>query len=174
VPGGNWQLLTGNQTFVAGTNGFVRLGNLTGETNKIVISDAVMFAYTSGQDLPVNGNVPGWWLNLYFGTTNVNSATPAANGYSLLSDYILGISPNDPNTGLNFSFSPVSGGFQALFSPWMNGRIYQLQSAASLTSPVWTNVPNLPVTQTNGQGYIAVTNLSGAQTFYRLSVQLAP
>ncbi len=118
LPGGDWQLLFGNQTFAAGSNGFVRLGNSTGETGKIVISDAVMFAYTPGQDLPVNGNPPAWWLQTYFGTTNVNSAAPGANGLSLLSDYILGISPTDLRHRVESELPPdgqrISGAVHAL------------------------------------------------------------
>ena len=41
LPGGNWQLLTAGQYFAAGTNAFVRIGNGTGESNKVVIADAV-------------------------------------------------------------------------------------------------------------------------------------
>ncbi|HZV36947.1 MAG TPA: hypothetical protein VFB72_20390, partial [Verrucomicrobiae bacterium] len=178
VNGGNWHLLIANQTYAAGTNGFVQLGNYTGESNKIVISDAVKWVYTPGQDVPVNGNVPGWWANFYFGTTNINSSQLAANGYSILNDYILGISPNDPNTHLNFSIHPNPGaGFNAVFSPYMGGRIYQLQSATSLLNPIWQTVTNLPVTQdTNGNGVITCTNVSSSAgaSFYRLSVQLSP
>lgn len=176
INGGNWHLLASNETFAAGTSGFVRLGNYTGESNKIVISDAVKWVYTPGQDLPVNGNVPGWWANFYYGTNNINPSQLAANGYSIIDDYILGISPTDPNARLNFGTRPnARNGFQAIFSPYMGGRNYQLQSATNLLNPAWQTIANLPLTQdTNGNGIITCTNVnanSGA-TFYRLSVQL--
>jgi sugar lactone lactonase YvrE len=172
LPGGGWQLLAGDKPFAAGTTGFVRLGNSATDSNKVVIADAVMFVYTAGQDLPVNGNVPAWWLNLYFGTNAVSSSAIAANGYTLLSDYILGLSPIDPNSVLNFNVNPIHNGFKAVFSPFMGDRTYQLQVATNLANPAWTTVSNTTAIQTNGQGLIMVTNIVGTPVFYRLSVSL--
>ena len=176
VPGGSWQLLAGNVPLVAGTNAYVRLGNGTGESNKVVIADAVLWSYSPAQDLPVNGNVPDWWSTFYFGPGAVDSSSPGANGYSLLNDYILGISPLDPNTFLNFNIHAAAQGFQVVFSPYQGGRAYQLQGTTNLANPVWTNIANLPVTPVgNGQATINYTNTpGGAPTFYRLSVQLTP
>ena len=176
VPGGSWQLLAGNVPLVAGTNAYVRLGNGTGESNKVVIADAVRWNYSPAQDFPVNGNVPAWWSTFYFGPGPVDSSSPGANGYSLLNDYILGISPTDPNIFLNFNIRAAAQGFQVVFSPWQGSRTYQLQATTNLVNPVWINLANLPVTPIgNGQGVINYTNtLSGVPTFYRLSVQLTP
>ncbi|HWF19290.1 MAG TPA: hypothetical protein VG754_08480 [Verrucomicrobiae bacterium] len=175
VNGGRWQLVTRNQTFAAGASGFVRLGNYTGESNKIVISDAVKWSYTAGQDIPVNGNVPAWWANFYFGTNNIDSSQSAANGYSILDDYLLGIAPNDPNAHLNFTMRPVAGGVQAIFSPYLGGHSYQLQSTTNFSNPNWQTLANLPVTQdTNGNGVITASVTNSTSSFYRLSVQLLP
>jgi len=136
----------------------------------------VRWTYSTGQDEPANGSVPAWWNMFYFASPSVNDALPGANGYSLLNDYILGISPLDSNTLLRFNIKPMPKGFQAVFSPWYaGGRNYQLQGATNLSNPVWTNIPNLPVTtNASGQGVIAVTNSAARQSFYRLSVQLTP
>ncbi len=175
LPGGQWQLLTAGQFFAVGTNGFVRIGNGTGETNKIVIADAVQWVYSAGQESSSNGTVPAWWANYYFGTNFVNGAASGANGYSLFANYVLGTSPLDSTSTLNFGILPLKPGLSAAFSPWQGGNIYGLQGAANLANPVWTNVPNVTVVQsTNGDGIITVTNTSGVQTFYRLSVQTAP
>ncbi len=175
LPGGSWQLLAARQYFATGTNSFVRIGNGTGETGKVVIADAVEWVYSAGQDAPVNGTVPGWWANYYFGTNSVNGSALGANGYSLLANYVLGTSPIDPASTLIFTISPLKHGIQVTFSPWQSGNIYGLQSATSLLNPVWTNIPNLTVAQnTNGDGVITVTNTSGTRAFYRLSVQTAP
>ncbi len=172
VPGGNWQLLTADQYFPAGTNGFVRIGNGTGETGKVVIADAAQWVYSAGQDAPTNGTVPAWWANFYFATNTVNGSALGSNGYSFFANYVIGTSPVDPTSTLNFSISPLKHGIQATFSPWQGGNTYGLQSTTSLIHPAWTNVPNLTVTQdTNGDGVIVYTNTSGAQAFYRLSVQ---
>ncbi|HZV34175.1 MAG TPA: N-acetylmuramoyl-L-alanine amidase [Verrucomicrobiae bacterium] len=170
---GKWMLLASNVNMLAGTNGFVRLGNYTGESNKIVISDAVQWVYTPGQDQPVNGSVPAWWANYYFGTNAVDGSTIAANGYTVLNDYILGIAPDDPDTTLDFSLYQFNNGFQAMFYPWEGGRTYQLQSTTNPAHPVWQALTNLPVTtDDSGDGLITSTNAPLVPTFYRLSVQL--
>ena len=173
--GGSWQPLVSAQNFAAGTNGFVRLGNGSGETNRIVIADAVDFAYTRGQDSPANGTVPSWWTSFYFGTNTVNPSSPGSNGYSLFANYIIGTSPTNAASKLSFSVSPANAAFQAVFSPWQYGRNYQLQSATNLSAPLWTNLPNLtPAPTTNGQGVIVFTNTANSPAYYRLAISLSP
>ncbi len=175
LPGGNWQLLTASQYFAAGTNGFVRIGNGSGETNAVVVADAVEWVYSAGQDSAVNGTIPSWWAEYFWGTNTVNGSALGSNGYSLLADYVIGLSPTNPGSRLSFGFASLHPGYQALFSPWQGGRIYGLQSATTLRNPTWTTVSNLTVSEnTNGQGVIVNTNAGGAQKFFRLSVQLSP
>lgn len=50
--GGVWLLLAEGRRFASGTNGFVQLSSNTGETNKVVIADAVAFVYSARQDAP--------------------------------------------------------------------------------------------------------------------------
>jgi hypothetical protein len=173
--GGSWQLLVAGQNFAAGTNGYVRLGNGTGEANRVVIADAVRLVYTRGQDVVTNGTVPGWWASFYFGS-NVNAALdPDGDGYSTYAEYVLSTSPADPTSHFSLTGAPTGGGFQLLFSPWSDGRIYQLQTSASLTNPSWTTIPGLTVTTTtNGQGIINYTNGAAANAYYRLSAAMAP
>jgi polygalacturonase len=174
VPGGQWQLITSRQLFAQGSSAYVQLGNITGETNKIVIADAVRWIYSPGQDLPVNGVVPSWWTSFYFNGVNVNSSAPGANGRSLLANYVLGLSPLDPKATLSFGIQRAGQSAQAVFTPCLNGRLYQLQSTTELANPVWTNVPNTTVVITNGQGLVNITNNANGPLFYRLSVQMTP
>jgi chitodextrinase len=46
--GGQWVLIQSSKHFAAGTSGYVRLGNGTGATGKIVVADAVRFLQVSG------------------------------------------------------------------------------------------------------------------------------
>lgn len=46
--GGQWVLIQSSKHFLAGTTGYVRLGNGTGATGKIVVADAVRFLQVSG------------------------------------------------------------------------------------------------------------------------------
>lgn len=153
----------------------MRIGNGTGETNKVVIADAVQWIYSSGQDVPVNGSVPVWWSSFYFGATIISGSSVGSNGYSLFTNYVLGLAPTDAGARLSFSITRFNSGFQATFAPCEGGRIYGLQSATNLVNPMWTTVSNLTVSQnTNGQGVIMINNASVAQTFYRLAIQLSP
>lgn len=43
--GGTWNLLVAAKPFVAGTSGYVKVGNGTGEASKVVMADAVAFVY---------------------------------------------------------------------------------------------------------------------------------
>jgi len=43
--GGQWVLIAGARPFLTGTAGYVKLGNGTSETSKVVIADAVRFVY---------------------------------------------------------------------------------------------------------------------------------
>ena len=176
VPGGNWHLVAASEPLDPGTNAYVRLANnSSGETNKIVIADAVRWVYSPAQDAPANGSLPVWWSEYYFSTDILNSSDLGANGYSLLANYTLGLSPVDPLAQLSFNLHPVKGGFQARFAPFQNGCSYQLQMATNLASPVWMGLTNLPLSVTNGQGTIAYTNaVSNGPSYFRLSVLLGP
>lgn len=48
VTGGQWVLIQSSKHFATGTAGYVRLGNGTGATGKIVVADAVRFLQVSG------------------------------------------------------------------------------------------------------------------------------
>src|SRR5262249_14766430 len=103
--GGGWQLAAAGKTFAAGMNGYVRLGNGTGQGGRGVIAGAVRLFYWSGQDPAVNGTVPGWWAIFYLGT-NVNaSLDPDGDGSSPSAEYVLGPSPADPTS--HFAVSAI-------------------------------------------------------------------
>jgi hypothetical protein len=105
----------------------------------------------------------------------VNSSALGSNGYTLLDDYVMGLSPVDASAMLSLGLASVSNGVQAVFSPWEGGRNYGLQGAGTVNNPGWTNIPNLSAYQnSNGAGVIAVTNLPVPQQYYRLSIQMTP
>lgn len=174
--GGNWFALATNIYFAVGTGGNVTIYNNTGETNKYVVANAMMWLYNTNQDY-VAGAVPGWWADFYFPT---NPA--AASAY--YSDYITGTDPYDPTTDLNFWVTfPATNTVVANFSPYQAGRLYQLQISTNLSSP-WLTLSNLaPAIQTNvltnggivfsnGTGYGAFTTNFSNTMFFRLSVGL--
>ena len=52
VNGGGWRLLAAARPFPAGTNGYVRLANDTGYAGKVVMADAVRFAFVGPLNVP--------------------------------------------------------------------------------------------------------------------------
>src|ERR1700722_1014489 len=125
--GGSWQLLASAKNFAAGTNSYIRLGNGTCASGRVIIADAVRLVYSSGQDAKTDGTVPGWWANFYFGT-NVNAALDSdGDGYSTYAEYVLGTSPTDPGAHFTVLAVPTAHGFQFTFSPGQDGRIFKVQ-----------------------------------------------
>jgi hypothetical protein len=179
VNGGGWQPLATNMYFTAGTNGNVILYNDTGDTNKYLVANAMMWVYDAAQDDSGNGTVPDWWANFYFGA-NVNgsvsgSADDDGDGYSNYAEYVFGTDPTDATSHLSFTVSPVSNNVVAVtFSPCQGGRAYQLQAATDLGSPLWTTLTNGFTQNTNGSGTFTVTQTNTAPAFYRLSAQVIP
>jgi hypothetical protein len=175
INGGSWQKVANAVPFAAGTNGFVRLGNGSGENNRVVIADAVKFTYSAAQDSPTDGTVPGYWANFFFGTSTINPALDLnGNGYTIYQDYVLGISPVDPGSHLAMICQPVPGvGVQVIFAPFDSGRVYQLSTAASVANPVWTNL-NLPVTSDAYGNGVITAPIPAGPAYYRLVVRMAP
>ena len=177
--GGVWQPLATNMYFASGANGGVIMHNDTGDTNKYLVANAMMWVYIAAQDYPTNGSVPAWWANFYFGT-NVNgsvsgSADPDGNGYSNYADYVFGADPTEAASRLSFTVTPASNNVLSVtFSPWQGGRAYQLQAAADLADPVWTTLTNGYTVGTNGSGVFTVTQTNSIASFYRLSAQIIP
>jgi len=177
--GGTWQPLATNIFLVSGANGGVTIYNDTGESNKYVVANAMMWVYIAAQDYPTNGSVPAWWANFYFGT-NVNgyvsgSADANGDGYSNYADYVFGTDPTDAGSRLSFTVTPVSSNVLSVtFSPWQGGRAYELQAAADLANPVWITLTNGYTVGTNGSGAFTVTQTNSSGSFYRLSAQIIP
>jgi hypothetical protein len=173
--GGSWQLLAAGLPYAGGPNNFIRIGNGTGENNKVVIVDAVQLAYQAGQDVRTDGTVPDWWAAFFYGTNAVGGSSLGANGYSLYASYLMGLVPTNPASQLSVSVNSTGSALQVVISPFAYGRAYGLQSSPGIAPAVWNSIPNLPVTvNTNGQGVITFTNSGSARNFYRLSVQMTP
>ena len=174
--GGSWRLLVAGVPFAVGTNGYVRLGNGSGETGRVVIADAVKLVYSAGQDLPVNNTPPAWWTSYYFGTNVVNGSSDTdEDGYGAYAEYVIGTDPTDATSHLRVNAQPAAdgSGVQVIVSPYYfnAGRQYQLQSRSGLLGGEWTNLPLMPVTtDANGNGVLTVTNVAGSQNFLRVSV----
>jgi hypothetical protein len=177
--GQSWQPLATNLFFNSGTGGNAIIYNNTGESNKYVVANAMMWSYVDSQDYASasNPSIPAWWSAFY-----TNSPAADTNYF----DYVFGLSPNDPTSTLTFGGSTTASNvFTAYFYPDQGGRIYRLQTSTNLANPQWVTLTNLPGVSTtaftnaigiftNGTGYgvFTVTLPNASQYYYRLAAQL--
>lgn len=170
VAGGFWLPLGSNVNFPDGA-GTVQLQNNTGEQNKLVIANAVKFAYVLGQDKATDGSVPPWWSLYYLGTNSASGSADAdGDGYSNYAEYVLGTTPNDSTSALSFTVQSTNNTETVVFAPYVGGRVYSLQYRADLNSP-WSTLPNAASVDANGNGVFTLNPaLAG---FLRLQVSLA-
>jgi uncharacterized lipoprotein YddW (UPF0748 family) len=172
--GGGWRMVGSNLNFRAGKSGFVRISNGTGETNQVVIADAVRFSYRAEQDQPEAITVPDWWAFHFFGS-NVNAqADHDGDGYADWMEYLAGTNPTDATSALELALRNESATtLRASFAPWHSDRRYQLERR--LETGAWQRLENLPVNvETNGQAWIRVTNFFDPMNLYRLHIDWKP
>ncbi len=173
--GGRWQQVGTNLSFRVGTNGFVRIGNGTGETNRIVVADAVRFVYRTDQETPAGAAAPEWWTRYYLGANANVNLDPDADGAPSWAEYLAGTVPTAGSSRLSLwteSSSPHT--LQVYFSPYLAGRRYQLETSAN--GAAWVNLPDAPSPALTDQtpGRFSITNTPGTVRLYRLKVSWAP
>jgi len=176
VNGGGWRLIGANRLFALGSGGWARLSNLTGESGKVVIADAVRWQYRAEQDTGTGGAVPLWWAQHYFGGPVNGSDDPDGDDYSNWAEYLLGTVPTQQASRLRFWIEPADEDTtQLTFSPFVGGRGYQLETRPVLGSGTWEDLAHAPpAMDTRGYGMITDTNAPAGQRFYRLRVVLTP
>jgi hypothetical protein len=132
--GGAWQLLASNINFATGTGGFAVIANNTGETNAVVMADALRWSYSLSQDNPPDGSVPKWWSDFYFGGPIGGALDPDGDGYSNYAEYIHGTEPNNSLSHLDLRAQLAGGQIQFTFAPAVGGRTYQIAVATNFTA----------------------------------------
>jgi hypothetical protein len=172
--GGGWRLVASDVKFRAGSSGLVRIGNGTGESNKVVMADAVRLVYREEQDLPTGPTVPDWWAYHYFGSVIDPQLDHDGDGYPDWMEYLAGTAPTDSSSTIRFAIQVQSATtLRADFSPQVPGRRYQLEHKSG--DLPWELLPDLPVTPgPNGMASITITNSFGPLQLYRLRIDWAP
>jgi uncharacterized lipoprotein YddW (UPF0748 family) len=171
-----WRLLAAGVPLLRGTNAWVRLGNSTGESSKVVLADAVKWAYAPNQDPPPAGNVPDWWARFYFNTPIPGGTDPDLDGFSNASEFIAGTAPDDAGSRLGFSAVAAPGtGVLLRVLPAFRDRAYQLEKRAEAASGPWL-MPESPAIhfEPDGSGTFLLTPPMGPAAFHRLKVGLKP
>jgi len=175
INGGSWQPLARGMFFAAGITGNLTINNNSGSTATSVVANGARWDYNLSQDAPANGSVPAWWADFYFGGPVSGTADPHGVGYSNFAEYVLGLDPTSASGQLQFMVTPgPSTNVTVAFSPWLGGRVYQLQRATNLANPSWVTLTNLPAQDpVSGAGFFTVGQGPGAAVFYRLSASLS-
>ena len=169
--GGKWVSI-GQYPFAAGTTGFVRVSNQA-SGGSVVLVDAVRFTYATAQDLPIDGSMPAWWANYYFGNTTTNpNADADGDGYSNGQEYILGTSPILANQKLGVNVFRSGNSANVIFSPYLGDRNYTLLHSSDL-SPIWAPASTgAIIPDSYGEGVFTLSVTNEGHDFYRLAVQL--
>jgi hypothetical protein len=173
--GGGWRLVASALPFARGTNGHFQWRNQTGESSKVVIADAVRFAYAAGQETPAPGAVPLWWSEFYFGGP-VNAALDHdGDGFTTAEEFVAGTHPLNGASRLRYEIQDrASNLVRTTFSPYHAGRSYHHESQTTLNTNDWSASGSSPQALPNGDGSFSITNSGAGRGFYRLRVQLSP
>jgi len=170
--GGAWQLIATGLDFALGTNGFVSLSNNANPT--VVVADAVRFSYVEPQDFAVDQGVPTWWQNFYFGGPVDPAGDPDGDGYTTAQEYVMGTSPTNGASHLQFSSEVSSNSARLTFWPLLGNRAYQLLSRPQIGQNPWLQATNAPLAVTpDGHGVFTLALSNAPQNFYRLKVQMS-
>jgi uncharacterized lipoprotein YddW (UPF0748 family) len=170
VNGGGWRLVASGKRFTKGTGGFVRVSNATPDSGKVVMADGVRFSYAADQ-----GPVPEWWLQAYFNGPTDPALDPDQDGLTTAQEYVLGTIPTEAGSAASLRVElAATDELRLVFSPYRAGRTYRLFSSGGLESTNWNPVANAALS-TFGQDTAAfsVTNLTGAQRFFRVETTLS-
>ena len=174
--GGAWQRIAQHRHYIPGTNGWVRLRNQTGESNKVVIADAVRWVFAANQDPPPDGQVPEWWSRHFFGEGGSISLDADGDGYSNAQEYVLGTDPTRSDSQLELGLLSTSNRlWQVTFFPWLPDRSYQLETLTNWEAPRWQSLPTQPAAaDPYGAGSLSFTNAAMPGQFLRLRVEHRP
>lgn len=170
--GGGWRLLASALEFAKGTSGFVQLGNNASAT--VVMADAVRFDYVAAQDFPTNNSVPTWWRDFFFAGPVDPIADPDGDGYHTAREYVMGTTPTNALSCLQFGVTTSNATVQVSFWPRHEERIYQLLTRPEIGIAPWGEISTSPSVTPAGAGVFALGATNSGQNYYRLRVLLNP
>lgn len=126
---------------------------------KLLVSGIVIDYQNASLDTDGDG-LPDWWESLYFGnSTNTLAQAAAANGFSNLQCYRLGLNPLDPESTFKVQagVQPLTG-YPLITWNSVGGKTYAIEYADNLTGGGSSFVQALAVTETNVAAGVQTTN----------------
>ncbi|MDB6066028.1 MAG: hypothetical protein JWR26_2236 [Pedosphaera sp.] len=124
-------------------------GTISQAGQKLLVGGIVIDYWNAAHDTDGDG-LPDWWESRYYGnSTNVLPQTTAANGFSNLYCYRLGLDPTNPRSTfrLQAAREPGTGNPQLTWNS-VGGKTYSVEYANNLSSP-GAFIQALTVTETN-------------------------
>jgi hypothetical protein len=135
-------------------------------------------SHTAVVTLTIDGVIPSWWLQQYFGTNTTNSSSCAicdadGTGQNNLFKYIAGLDPTNPASVFILNIVNTNNTPNLIFSPIVAGRIYTPQFSTNLVFGGWIPLASYTGPETNvDQATITDTNAVEPQRYYRISISL--
>ena len=147
---------------------------------KLSVSGILIDYWNATRDTDGDG-LPDWWESRYYGNaTNASPQAIAANGFSNLQCYWLGLNPSDPNSTFKVQAASQPGtGYPRISWNSIGGKTYILEYANSLvasaafTQALTTTETNVPAGVGSRQTFVDDYTLTGgppgsAGRYYRV------
>lgn len=125
--------------------------NAISQSGQKLLIGGVVIDYWNGTLDTDHDGLPDWWESRYFGSsTNALPQSPAANGFSNLQSYWLGLDPTNPDSTFRAQVSLQAGtGYPQISWSSIGGKRYAVEYANGLMVSGGSFTPALTVTETN-------------------------
>lgn len=125
--------------------------NAISQSGDRLLVGGVVIDYSNGNLDTDNDGLPDWWESRYFsGSTNALPQIPAANQFSNLQCYWLGLDPTNPNSTFRAQASIQPGtGYPQITWGSVGGKTYSVEYANGFTGAGGNFTVALTVTETN-------------------------
>ena len=136
--------------------------NAISQSGQKLLMGGVVIDYWNGTLDTDHDGLPDWWESRYFGnSTNALPQASAANHFSNLQCYWLGLDPANPNSTFRAQASLQSGtGYAQISWTSVGGKRYAVEYADRLTFPATSFTQAVLVTETN-----VPAGVEGTETF---------
>lgn len=170
--GSQWRLLASNLAFTAGEERYIQILNTSSIAGRHVMVDGLRMDLQQPAPTPAE-TPPLWWTKHYFDSKIPDpSVDNDGDGVSLWEEYLWATDPTSPGSRPEVELRAAeSGAWMLSFSPFHEGRSYQVLARESLTEESgWTSVRLAdPILAEDGRGVFTISS-NLPYRFFRLEV----